>query len=141
MANNYVAKLDSECLPEWFSYAPLIPRKRISVATTYNSQIVQMPTSNVYVENEGTIPWTCDGCSATEFATFMTKYTNLSTAAAQEMLFEGYWGDSYNVIFSQFDQPQPRSRLFDLSGMFIVLETIALPAPVCSVTNNTGSCA
>ena len=112
------AKLGSTFLPVQFSYEPYVPPKRNTITATANCVVVQAPRTHQIVHGEGGITWTVQGGTGEEFKALFDLY---NTASMTPYLFIGYYGEKYTVLFSQFDQPSVRSRLFELSGFFQVI--------------------
>ena len=112
------AKLGTTSLPVQFSYEPYVPAKRNTVTSTANCVVTQAPRTHQIVHGEGGISWGITAATPAEFKTLFDLY---NTASLTPYLFEGYYGEKYTVLFSQFDQPSVRARLFELSGFFQVV--------------------
>ena len=112
------ASLGGTNLPVQFSYEPYVPQKSNTVVSTANCVVTQSPKTNQIVHGEGGITWSVDAATGDEFKTLFDLY---NTATLTPYLFIGYYGEKYTVLFSQFDQPSVKSRLFELSGFFQVI--------------------
>lgn len=129
MAHGIIATLGGTELPLNFSYRVYVPRKRNSVTVTANAVVTQASAPTQIVHGDTTIAWTIEGAFPTEF-TLMRDFYN--TALLDLIVFNGYWEDSYEVFFRTFDQPQPRGRIFNLSGMFQIIDVLSPPVPECN---------
>jgi hypothetical protein len=112
------ATFDGANLPIQFSYVPYIPQKRNTVTPTANCVVVQAPKTSQIVHGEGGISWTIEACKPDEFYTLWGWYNTTSPILYS---FVGYWGDQYEVYFTQLDEPRIKSRLFSASGFFQVM--------------------
>jgi hypothetical protein len=122
-----VATLGALSLPLHFSYKPYVGRKRVSTLVTATAVIVQS-SNPVIVHGDGYLEWTCEKCFPTEYDSILELY-NESTLTP--LIFNGYWGESLRVYFTELDPPSVKSRLFDLSGMFQVIEVLTAYNPSC----------
>jgi len=112
------ASLGGTNLPVQFSYEPYVPQKRNTIVSTANCVVTQSPKTSQIVHGEGGITWSIDAATGDEFKTLFGLY---KTDALTPYLFVGYYGEKYTVLFSQFDQPSVKSRLFEMSGFFQVV--------------------
>lgn len=128
MPQRSIVTLGGVDLPPHFSYRPYIPRKRITITATADSVVTQASYAPI-VHGDGTIPWTCPSARPTEFQDFWTLYNQTELTL---LTFKGYWGEEYEVYFRIFDEPQVRSRLFDLSGQFLVASVTTDFSPECT---------
>lgn len=112
------ATLGTTDLPVQFSYEPYVPVKRNTVTATANCVVTQSPRTHQIVHGDGGISWEITAATAEEFKALFDLY---NTASLTPYLFVGYYGEKYTVLFTQFDQPSVRSRLFELSGFFQVV--------------------
>jgi hypothetical protein len=112
------ASLGGTSLPVQLSYEPYVPAKRNTVTSTANCVVIQAPRTSQIVHGEGGVSWTIQAATGDEFKTLFDLY---NTDALTPYLFIGYYGDEYTVLFTQFDQPTVKSRLFELSGFFQVV--------------------
>ena len=112
------ASLGGTALPVQFSYEPYVPAKRNTVTATANCVVIQAPRTSQIVHGEGGVSWSIQAATGPEFQALLAQYT---TDALIPYLFVGYYGEEYTVLFTQFDQPTVKARLFELSGFFQVV--------------------
>lgn len=124
-----IATLNGIPLPEQFSYRPYVPRKRKSVTATALAVVTQASEPWI-VHGDGTLPWTIPSAFPAEFQAIFDLFNTTSCA---EIPFLGYWGEAFQVIFDVLDQPQPRGRLFNLSGQFQVVSVTTEQLAVCGL--------
>jgi hypothetical protein len=129
MAQRSIARLASTNLPPQFSYRPYVPRKRTTVTATSNAVVTQAASPQI-VHGDGTIAWRCNACFASEWTTILGLYMATATTLAAQT-FDGYWGEVYEVYFSNLDEPSVQGRLWDLSGQFQVVSVTTPIAAVC----------
>lgn len=117
-------------LPIHFSYR--LPRieKRISVSPTCGSVVIQ-EALNCSVVPGSIIPFEMKGSCATEYKMFYDLYTSCdeTNGGSKVYVWNGYWGESYDVIFYALDEPVIKGRLFDFSGSFLILCLNTHPNP------------
>lgn len=122
-----IASLNNVDLPVQFSYRPYVPAKRNTTVGTAGAVIVQAPTNQI-IHGDGALAWTCKACTPAEFKTLFDLYNTGSPTLYQ---FDGYWGESLEVLFTSFDAPSVKGRLFDLSGQFQVISVLSSYNPTC----------
>ena len=125
MVMNYIATLGGADLPTQFSYKPYVPRKRKSVTPTANGVVTQYSNPEI-VHGDGTLAFTIPGAFANEWQALYTLYR-----AGGDLVFTGYWGETLVVRFDALDNPQPRGRIFNISGQFQVLTETTQQSVTC----------
>ena len=123
-----IASLNGTDLPVQFSYKPYVPSKRNSVIPTAGAVIVQSPVNQIIHGEEG-VEWEIEAATPPEFQTLHDLY---DTALPTLYPFIGYWGEEYEVYFTNFDKPPVSGRLYDLSGLFQVISVTTPIAAACS---------
>ena len=113
-----IATLDGIDLPLHFSYRPYIQRKRNSITPTVNGVVVQAASPQI-VHGDGILAWNMEAAFKDEFQFFLDKYNTVNLVLYP---FTGYWGETLQVYFTNFDSPEVRGQLFNLSGSFQVIE-------------------
>ena len=115
------AKLGDYKLPPQFSYEPYVPRKRMSTTATANAVVVQVAKPTQIVHGDSGIAWTCEACFADEANAIRRLYV---TADPVVYLFTGYWGEVFEVLFARLDPWKVKGRVFNLAGMFQVVNVL-----------------
>lgn len=121
------AYLDLNRLPLQFSYPPYIQDKRVTAQRTAGGVVTQRNSTEI-VHGDGSIEWSCEGCTPHDFRQFNLWYKQTNKL----FQFDGYWGERYLVRFSSFDKPRVRSRIFTLSGQFQVVCVLKDYDPSCN---------
>lgn len=111
-----IATLNSSNLPKQFSYKLPVSPRRQNLLQTYNYVVLQY--SPYMVESDGMISWEIPNACASEYA---AMYALFNVGSNPTYTFTGYWGDSYQVKFYSLDEPEVRSRMFSISGSFLVV--------------------
>ena len=108
-------------MPVQFSYTLPVRQRRQSILQTI-AGVKWVYDPNEY-DGDSQFSWECQSCNPCEVnhvlgaMTFGDSYT-----------FTGYWTDSYTVILTALDNPEPAGgRLYDLSGMFTILVAASWP--------------
>jgi len=114
------ATLDGNDLPLQFHYEPASPVRRTSLKRTAGGVVRQV--ASTIMDADTLVSWSCEACSQAEWQQFQDWFNN---AADPTFAFVGYWGDVYNVKFHALDPPRVRSRLFDVSGSFQIVDVTA----------------
>lgn len=115
-------------LPPQFSYPMPQIKKRRSVFQTAGAVITQS-SDPVIIEGDSTISWNCPNVTPGEYKAIRDIYEDADDL--EELVFSGYWTDSYRVFFVELDPVPVRRRIWNMSGMFQITEILAKPLPYC----------
>ena len=107
-------------LPLQFRYEEPNPQKRFNVSQGCGSAIIQ--ESSVCRVLPGTIiPFTMIGCEC-DYKLFKDLYAMCEdTGGSTIFIWNGYWGEQWEVKFYSLDNGKPTGRLFTFGGSFIIL--------------------
>lgn len=115
-------------LPPQFSYPMPEIKKRRSVFQTSGAVITQS-SDPVIVDGDSTISWTCRNVTPQEYRIIRNIFEDPDEL--EDIIFSGYWGDSYRVYFMELDPVPVRRKIWNMSGLFQIIEVLSKPVPYC----------
>lgn len=87
-------------LPAQFRYKHKRPKKRYKKTRTYDAVLIQQACQPV-VSGDGEITFSVELASATEVVALQNLFC--PATPCEGLTLTGYWGDSYDVIMTEFD--------------------------------------
>ena len=110
-----IAKIDSVNMPGQFSYRPVAKAKRHSVVQTFGGIRVQAPPdADLLIAGDNQIEFSIESMNQAQWHVIRSQYTSLLMST---ILFEGYWGDVWNVVWIRLDRAEVGRRLFNIAGV------------------------
>ena len=107
-------------LPIQFRYEVPSPEKRFSISQGCGSSIIQ-ESKHCHVLPGTVFPFTMVGCES-EYKLFRDLYESCEeTGGSLVFIWNGYWGEQWEVKFYSLDFGKPTGRLFTFGGSFIIL--------------------
>jgi hypothetical protein len=109
-------------LPFQFKYKLPKVDKNLSIRKTCTGAIIQ-ERSNCLNLSGSIIPWSIEVACPTDYKLMYDLVTSCdeNDGGSTVYTFEGYWGESYEVIFSELDDEDNTGRNFKMSGAFTIL--------------------
>jgi hypothetical protein len=121
-------------LPFQFKYKLPKVDKKLTIKPTCSGAIIQERQNCVNLAGS-IIPWSIEVACPTQYKQMYDLITTCDAGGGSEIYtFDGYWGESYEVIFSELDDEDNTGRNFKMSGAFTILCVNTHPDPQNNIT-------